>query len=156
LGHERGLSASAIGALLGAFALAVTAVRLVIPFLAHRLSEAQVLAGAMAIVASVFAIYPWASSVWTMGACATVLGLALGSSQPMVMTRLHQITPAQRHGEVIALRSMALNVSSAVLPLSFSAIGAALGASGLFWTMAALVASGTFVARSLDGPAPDA
>jgi predicted MFS family arabinose efflux permease len=149
LGNQRGLRASAIGSILGIFALAVTAVRLVIPVLAHRLSESQVLSGAMIIVASVFAIYPLASSVWTMAACAAVLGLALGSSQPMVMTRLHQITPAHRHGEAIALRSMALNFSSAVMPMCFGALGTALGASGLFWVMGALVAGGAWVARSL-------
>ena len=47
LGHERGFSASTIGLVLGVFALAVAAVRLVIPLLAHRLREGQVLAGAM-------------------------------------------------------------------------------------------------------------
>ena len=44
LGHERGISASAIGAILGLFAAAVAAVRLVMPLLAHRLREEQVLA----------------------------------------------------------------------------------------------------------------
>jgi predicted MFS family arabinose efflux permease len=150
LGNQRGLSASAIGSVLGALAVAVTLVRLVIPLLAHRLSEAQVLSGAMAVVASVFALYPLASSAWQMGACASVLGLALGCSQPMIMTTLHQITPARRHGEAIALRSMAINLSSALMPLSFGAVGSALGAAGLFWSMGALVALGAFIARSLD------
>ncbi|MEY4509564.1 MAG: hypothetical protein RLZZ450_1686 [Pseudomonadota bacterium] len=149
IGNQRGMSASAIGSVLGIFALSVTAVRLLIPVLAHRLGEAQVLSGAMIIVAGVFAIYPFASTVWTMAACATALGLALGSSQPMVMTRLHQITPPHRHGEAIALRSMASNFSSAVMPMCFGALGSAVGASGLFWAMGALVAGGAFVARSL-------
>ena len=153
LGHERGLSASAIGSVLGAFALSVTAVRLVLPVLAHRLSEAQVLTCAMVVVASAFAIYPWASSVWTMGACACVLGFALGCSQPMVMTTLHRITPPQRHGQAIGLRSVAINLSSAVMPLCFGALGTALGAAGLFWIMGVLVGSGALVARSLEVPA---
>ena len=50
LGHERGFSASAIGLILGVFAIAVAAVRLVIPLLAHRLRESHVLVGAMLIV----------------------------------------------------------------------------------------------------------
>jgi MFS family permease len=125
----------------------------VIPLLAHRLSEAQVLSGAMAVVASVFAVYPWASSAWQMGVCASALGLALGCSQPMIMTTLHQITPARRHGEAIALRSMAINLSSALMPLSFGAMGSALGAAGLFWSMSGLVAFGALIARSL-GTAP--
>jgi predicted MFS family arabinose efflux permease len=149
LGNQRGLSASAIGSVLGVFALAVTAVRLLIPVLAHRLGEAQVLTAAMVLVASVFAIYPLASSVWTMTCCATLLGLALGSAAPMVMTRLHQITPPHRQGEAIALRSMANNFSSSVMPLCFGALGTALGTAGLFWMMGTLVLGGAFVARSI-------
>lgn len=150
LGHERGLSASAIGSVLGAFALAVTSVRLLLPLLAHRLSETQVLSYAMTLAASVFLLYPWASSVWTMGACASLLGLALGASQPMIMTALHRITPPERQGQALALRSIAINLSSAVMPLGFGALGAAFGASGLFWMMGTLVGAGTFAARSLD------
>ena len=58
LGHERGFSASAIGLVLGVFATAVTAVRLVIPLLAHRLREGRVLVGAMLIAGAVFARLP--------------------------------------------------------------------------------------------------
>jgi len=149
-GHERGLSASAIGSVLSAFALAVTAIRLLLPMLAHRLGEVQVLHAAMWLAALSFAFYPFAHSVWTMAACATTLGLALGCSHPMVMTTLHQITPEARHGEAIALRSMTINLSSALMPLAFGAAGAALGAAGLFWAMATLVSGGSLVARQLE------
>jgi MFS family permease len=147
LGHERGFSASAIGLILGVFAISVAAVRLAIPVLAHRLRESHVLVGAMLICAAVFAVYPLAHTSWVMGCCAVVLGLALGAVQPMIMTTLHQITPAARHGEAIALRSMAINFSSAVMPLAFGLAGATLGASALFWVMGAAVASGTLAAR---------
>jgi predicted MFS family arabinose efflux permease len=82
-----------------------------------------------------------------MSGCAIVLGFALGSSQPMVMTRLHEVTPTQRQGEAIALRSMAMSFSSAVMPLGFGALGTALGASSLFWMMGGVVACGALVAR---------
>ena len=147
LGHERGFSASAIGFILGVFATAVAAVRLVIPMLAHRLREGHVLVGSMLTCAAVFAVYPLALTSWVMGCCAVVLGLALGAVQPMIMTTLHQITPAARHGEAIALRSMAINFSSAVMPLAFGLAGATLGASALFWLMGAAVASGSLAAR---------
>ena len=147
LGHERGFSASAIGLILGVFASAVTVVRLAIPMLAHRLREAQVLVGAMLSCAAVFALYPLARTSWVMGCFAVVLGLALGAVQPMIMTTLHQITPAHRHGEAIALRSMAINFSSAVMPLAFGLAGATIGATALFWIMGAAVASGSLAAR---------
>lgn len=149
LGHERGFSASAIGLILGAFAAAVAGVRFVIPFLSHRLRESQVLVGAMVLTTLVFAVYPLVHHAWLMGVCATVLGLALGSVNPMIMTTLHHLTPAERHGEAIALRSMTINSASAVMPLLFGAAGAAIGASSLFWVMAAAVGGGSWPARQV-------
>ena len=154
LGHERGFSASSIGTVLGLFAAAVALIRLLIPTLAHRLREAQVLVAAMLATALVFAVYPFVQSAWMMGVCAALLGLALGSVQPMIMTTLHQITPHDRHGEAIALRSITINFSSAVMPLMFGLAGAALGAASLFWVMGALVAAGSFQARRISAEPP--
>ena len=147
LGHERHFSASAIGLILGLFAAAVALVRLAIPLLAHRLSESQVLVAAMLGTGAVFAVYPLVQSAWVMCGCAVLLGLALGSVQPMIMTTLHQITPHDRHGEAIALRSMMSNTSSTLMPLLFGLAGAAIGAASLFWVMGAAVALGSVQAR---------
>jgi MFS family permease len=152
LGYQRGFSASAIGLILGVFATAVAAVRLAIPLVAHLLRESRVLVWSMLTCAAVFAVYPLARSPWVMGGCAVVLGLALGAVQPMIMTTLHLLTPAARHGEAIALRSMAINLSSALMPLAFGAAGATLGASALFWIMGTAVASGSLVARQVGAP----
>lgn len=151
LGHERNLSASAIGLVLGIFAASVAGVRVLIPWLAHRLREGQVLSGSMLVTATVFAVYPFAHTAVAMSCCAIVLGIALGAVQPMIMSTLHQITPHERQGEAIALRSMAINASSAVMPLGFGAVGGVVGAGVLFWTMGALVGAGAAAARKLGG-----
>jgi len=147
LGHERGFYASAIGLVLAVFATAVAVIRLVIPAFAHRLRESSVLVAAMILTGAVFAIYPLVRSPWAMGVCAALLGFALGAVQPMIMATLHQITPHDRHGEAIALRSMTINCSSAVMPLLFGLGGAAIGAASRFWIMAAAVAGGSVAAR---------
>lgn len=149
IGHERGFSASAIGFILGAFAAAVAGVRLLIPLLSHRVREHQVLQGAMWVTAGVLCVYPWMQSPWLMALCAITLGLALGAVNPMVMTALHHLTPHDRHGEAIALRSMTINASSATMPLIFGTAGAAVGASALFWVMGLAVGAGTWQARQL-------
>jgi MFS family permease len=149
IGHERGFSASAIGLILGVFAAAVASVRIVLPFLSHRLREHQVLAAAMLLTAGVFCVYPLMHSAWLMGLCAAALGLALGAVNPMVMTSLHHLTPGHRHGEAIALRSMTVNATSALMPLVFGAAGAAVGASALFWAMGAAVGMGSWQARRM-------
>ena len=150
LGHERGFSASAIGIVLGAFAVAVSLIRLVIPLLAHRVREATVLTTAMLVTGAVFGVYPLVQSSWTMGACAVVLGFALGSVQPMILSSLHHITPHDRHGEAIALRSMTINFSSTLMPLMFGLAGSAIGAATLFWVMGAAVAAGGYPARRIE------
>ena len=152
LGHERGFNASTIGLILGSFTLTVTLVRLVIPFLAHRMSELTVLRAAMLGTALVFAAYPLAPNAWLMGLCAALLGISLGSVQPMVLSMLHHLTPDKRHGEALALRSMIMNMASTAMPLLFGATGALAGASLLFWVVGAGVGGGSWLLRGLRGP----
>ncbi len=149
LGHDRGYSASTIGLILGTFTLAVSGVRLVIPLLAHRLRETTVMRGAMLGTALVFAAYPLAPNAWTMGALAACLGVTLGCVQPMIMSLLHQLTPQRRYGEALALRSMAMNTSSSVMPLVFGATGTLVGAAVLFWAVGGAVGAGSRLARRL-------
>jgi MFS family permease len=149
LGHERGFSASTIGLVLGSFTLAVTLVRLVIPALAHRMREVTVLRAAMLGTGFVFAAYPFAANPWLMAVLAMLLGVSLGSVQPMIMSGLHHLTPAPRHGEAIALRSIVINLSSTMLPLFFGLAGAAVGVASLFWSVGAVAAAGSWPARRL-------
>ena len=149
LGHARGYNASTIGLVLGIFTAAVTVVRFVIPMIAHRLREVTVLRAAMVMTAGVFAIYPFAGTPWLMAGCATLLGLALGAVQPMIMSTLHQMTPPDRHGEAIAIRSMTINFSSSVMPLAFGLAGTALGPGAVFWLMGAAVAGGSWAVQGL-------
>jgi MFS family permease len=149
LGHERGFSASTIGLILGSFTLSVTGVRLLIPWLAHRLSEVAVVRLAMAGTAVVFVAYPLAPNPWVMGGLAVLLGITLGCVAPMVMSMLHHLTPDNRHGESLAFRSMAMNLSSTLMPLLFGATGALVGAAALFWVVGGAVGAGSWAARKL-------
>jgi MFS family permease len=152
LGHERGLSASAIGAILGGFALAATAVRVALPLLAAHLHEWVVVTTAMLTTALLFAIYPFMPSALTMGICSALLGVSLGSVQPMIMSTLHQITPEARHGEALGFRLMAINGSSVLMPMLFGTAGAVMGVSLVFWTVGAGVAAGARSAWRLRPP----
>jgi len=149
LGHERGLSASVIGTILGAFAVAAALVRLALPMLAARLRERVVVSAAMVATALLFAIYPFMQVPLAMGLCSVLLGLALGSVQPMIMSTLHQITPEHRHGEAVAMRVMAINASSVTMPMLFGAAGAFVGISVVFWVVGAAVGAGTRLALHL-------
>ncbi len=149
VGHERGFNASVIGGILGGFAIAAALVRVVMPLFAARLREHVVIASAMLITAAVFGIYPFMDGAMAMGACSVLLGLALGSVQPMVMSTLHQITPDTRHGEALGLRLMAINASSVAMPIFFGSLGAVVGVSALFWAVGLVVGLGSRLAFGL-------
>lgn len=149
VGHERGLSATVIGAILGAFALAATGIRMAMPWVAEHLREGRVIGTAMLATALLFALYPLVHTAWLMGLLSVLLGFALGSVQPMVMSTLHQITPHHRHGEALGLRSMAINGSSVLMPLLFGSAGVVVGATGVFWTVGAVVGAGARLALGM-------
>jgi predicted MFS family arabinose efflux permease len=152
LGHERAFSASVIGAILGSFAVAATCVRVAMPMLAAHLKEWVVVSCAMLITALLFGIYPWMQTPLTMGCCSVLLGLALGSVQPMIMSTLHQITPHALHGQALGLRLMSINLSSVLMPMIFGTAGMVVGVSVVFWTVGAAVALGSRAAWRLRPP----
>ena len=142
MGHQMGFSASVIGAILGAFAVSATLIRLVLPLVASRIHEWAVLAAAMVWTALLFGIYPLLSTPLTMGICSVLLGVGLGCVQPMVMSTLHQITPEARHGEALGLRLMAINGASVAMPILFGSLGTVVGVSVVFWVVGAAVGLG--------------
>jgi MFS family permease len=152
IGHDRGLSASTIGLIVGTFTLSVTLVRMAIPAIAHRVREVTAVSASMVGTALVFSLYPLADSAWTMGALSALLGVTLGSSQPMVLSTLHHLTPGDRHGEALAFRSMAINLSSSALPLVFGLAGTVAGPALLFWVVGGCSAAGAWVATRLQEP----
>lgn len=149
LGHERGLSASAIALVLSSYAVTSASVRLVIPFMAERLHPRWVMTGALALTASVFLLYPFLDSAWTMAVCAGTIGLGLGAIQPAVMSSLHTFTPPERQGEALGLRSTVIHFSTLVMPLSFGAMGAVLGVAPVFWMTGAALSAGAWAAFGL-------
>ena len=153
IGHARDYNASTIGAILGAFALAAAMVRLLIPVLAAHLREWAVITGAMLMTGILYGIYPLMQSAVGMGVCSVLLGFALGSVQPMIMSTLHHITPEHRQGEALGLRLMTINASSVVMPMLFGSLAAVVSVSGIFWGVGVVVGLGAKMALGLQDTA---
>src|SRR4029450_8239848 len=77
-GHAMGLSASAIGTILGLTSLAAFVIRAILPFLARRATEAQILGGAIFVSALAFLLFPFFANAYALGAIAFLLGLGVG------------------------------------------------------------------------------
>jgi MFS family permease len=149
VGHAQGLSASSIGLVLGAFAAAATGVRLALARWAEHLDEARSLRVAIALAAAVLAVYAWLPGTAGLMLGSALLGVALGSVQPMVLTLLHQVTPEHQHGQALGLRMLATNGATLVMPLAFGALASVTVAAAPLWLMAASLLWARWVARRL-------
>ena len=143
-GTRVGLSASQIGLVLGAFAVATFSIRLAMPWLSRTYRPWQVLTFTLFTAALAFVLFPLLDSLPTLAGCAFLLGLGLGAAQPNVMSLLHERTPDGRVGEALGLRTTIMNSSHVVLPLVFGAAGAVIGAAAVFWIMATMLAGGGY------------
>ncbi len=148
-GSHIGLSASQIGIVMGAFAAATFTVRLAMPFIADRVKPWSLLAVSLLISGVSFIVIPLTESVGLLMTIMFLLGIGLGAPQPMVLTLLHQAAPVGRAGEALGLRTTLINTSQTVMPLVFGAVGAALGMTPLFWTMALTLLGGSIFARQV-------
>ena len=147
-GTRLGLSASMIGLILGSFGAAIFLVRLVLPAIVHRLSEWPLLIGGMFATGVAMIIFPLIDSVSLLIAVAFMLGLAIGGTQPMIMSLLYNTAPPGRGGEVVGVRTFLLNLTQAGMPLLFGVLGSTMGMTPVFWAMAAvLLLGGAYTSR---------
>jgi len=156
LGHARHLSASAIGTVLGSFAVAATGVRFAISSFSHRVDERRALKVAMTTATIGSAVYVLLPGIAGMLAGSFVLGLSLGSVQPMLMAMLHQVTPPERRGEALGLRSFCTNATTLAMPAGFGLLAAATVPAAPMWLMASLVALAMVPARGIQVGRADA
>ena len=149
-GHQIGLSASAIGAIIAVFALATFTVRLVLPRLTRGYKEEGIITGAFFVAAFAFALFPLFQNGYALAACAFILGLGLGCGQPMSMSLIYALSPAGRAAESSGLRVMVNNVMHFVVPVLFGSLGTAFGYMPVFLSNTVLLTgAGELIRRGL-------
>lgn len=146
-GHAIGLSASAIGTILGVFAAATFVIRIVLPYLVKRFHETRILTYAIFVAACAFALMPLFRDAIALAACGFLLGLGVGCGQPMSMSLIYALAPAGRASEAAGLRVMVNNVMHLVIPLAFGSVGTAFGYVPVFLSNSALLTAGGLLMR---------
>ncbi len=147
LGSSLGLSATQIGSVMSMFAAAVFVVRFAMPWLSARLSERRVIVSAMVLAGATFVAFTFAQSYAVMMALSFVLGLGLGSSQPIVLSLLHGAAPPNRIGEVNGLRMTMISTSQWTMPLVFGILSAKTGLLPLFLVVGGGLLTGSWFAK---------
>lgn len=146
-GHEVGLSASAIGMVLGAAAAATFVSRALLPTLAAHYGQETTLLYSLFLTAAMFILIPLFSSGLVLGLICFVLGLGMGLGQPLTVMLCYQHSPQGRSGESLGLRIAINNSMHVAVPALFGAVGSAFGLAPVFWVSAGVIAAGNWYAR---------
>lgn len=137
-----GLSASATGAVVAAFAAGAFAVRLAIPALTRRVTEWQIATGVIFISAGGFVVFPLLDLAWALGLASFLLGTCLGCAHPISLSLVHQAAPPHRAGEAVGIRAAITSLTQSALPVLFGMLGSAIGVVAVFWAASLLLAGG--------------
>lgn len=154
-GHSIGLSASAIGTILGVVSVAAFVIRGILPFLVRKLREAAILICSLFIAAVAFTLLPFFVSPYALAAIAFLLGLGVGCAQPMTMSLLYVLTPAGRIAESFGLQKTVRNATHLVVPIVFGSVGAAFGVTTVFISNSVILVAGGLLLRKADIPDSD-
>jgi MFS family permease len=154
-GYAIGLSASAIGTVLGVFALATFIIRFSLPYLIKRSREAEILAYAIFVAAFAFVLFPFFKSAYALAAIAFLLGLGCGCGQPVSMSLIYELSPRERVSESSGLRVTVNNFTQLVIPLFFGSLGTAFGYFPVFVSNSAMLVAGGLLMRRNITSAPE-
>ncbi len=94
------------------------------------------------IAAFSFVLFPFFANPWLLALAAFILGIGVGSGQPMSMSLIYVLAPAGRTSEAAGIRVMVNNVAHLFIPLFFGSLGTAFGFAPVFVSNAAMLAAG--------------
>jgi MFS family permease len=138
-GSARGLSASTIGVVVGAFGVGAFVSRLAIPMLSRHFSEWTLLTATFVCCGIGYLLLPLTGGATPLAILSAVIGVGLGLSSPVMMALLYAVSPAGRQMEVVGVRSTIANLIHVGLPLGAGALGATFGIPAVIWAIGAMV-----------------
>ena len=103
----------------------------------------------MGLATTMLVVYAWLPGTPGLMIGSALLGLALGSVQPMILATLHQVTPPDRHGQALGLRMLATNGATVAMPVGFGLLAAATVTAAPLWLMAGLLVAAQWPARAI-------
>ncbi|MEX5295351.1 MFS transporter [Kocuria sp. CPCC 205268] len=144
VGERAGVSPAWIGVLLAVRGGASILSRVLLPWLAHRMSRRALLLVSLYGAGCTLAVPPAVITVpWFAALLLFVGGFCLGLGQPITMTLVSTAVPSAWRGSALAVRLVGNRAGQVAMPLLAGLVAAPLGPAGAIWfTCAVLLVSG--------------
>ena len=146
-GTQLGLSASQMGMLMSAYAVASILVRFMGGTLARWYTPWQVLLAALVVASAGTFAFGSVSTMPLLLLWAFVMGLGQGIGSPMSTTAVYDAAPPERVTEASGVRLSLGMAAQTGLPLIVGSMGAVLPAAVIFWASGVLLAGGAWMER---------
>jgi MFS family permease len=147
-GHSVGLSASAIGVVLGMSGIAAFVVRTALPGLVKRWDPDTVFNGSLYASAVAFVLFPLFSDAVMLSVVAFALGLGMGCAQPVTLMLIFSRAPEGRSGEALGMRVTINQITHIAVPVIFGTIGSVFGVAPVFLANALILTGGGLLNRA--------
>jgi MFS family permease len=146
-GYGIGLSASAIGIILGIYSSASFVARFFLPFLIKRFTMERMLAYAFLIGAAGLVVLPFFKSIVILSLVSFFSGLGMGCCMPITMMMTFSNSTRGRSGEAMGLRVTVNDLTRMIGQVLFGSVASAFGVFSVFWLNALMLASGSAVSH---------
>ena len=146
-GAQLGLSASHIGLLMGAFAVASFVVRFFGGWLSRRYTPWQLLLGALVVQAAGTIVFGLVASMPLLMVSSFVVGLGYGLCGPMSNTAIYEVAPPARASEAMGLRLSLGMAAQTVFPLIVGSVGSLLAAGPIYGASGIMLLAGAAMER---------
>ena len=141
-GRFIGLTASAIGLVMASYAVAAFLVRMGMQGASRRIGELGVLTASLFVAGTTYLLVPMVSHALLLAVVAFLLGLGLGSAQPLTILLTYNHAPRGRSGEALGMRITVNKVTQIAVPVIFGGLGSAFGVVPVFWANGAFLLAG--------------
>ena len=138
--EDRGISVAVVGWLLGLRALVTVLVRVSVTWLIATLTRRRTFLGALGAGITGMALLPFVDVAGGVVAM-VLLGMGFGLSQPLTLSWVATLAPAEMRGAAVGLRLSANRLAQTVVPALVSLAAAGSGTDGVFVGSAVLVAA---------------
>lgn len=140
LGHERGIAAGLVSAMLVARSLLSMFSRLFLGPMVRVLGRRRVMVWSIAVSAAALLLFALPMHVSVLLLLAAVYGFAIGTCQPITMSWIAELADPGTRGLAMSLRLASNRLGQTLLPTALGAIAAVAGVAGVFLGTGAMLA----------------